>query len=180
MPLWGLIAIVAGGVLLAAASILGGFALWRAIEKRQVVRLVGRIEAVESGSAALTDIVTHLANGSDADLLLFAEDATSTDRHALQEVSSQASILSAELDEMPLSKRLVPVAEALADAAYVIAREAGRVGGDVVGDGALEALASVDLGSVVEMVSAARERVEAVCDACGLDDAAVYGGGLYL
>jgi hypothetical protein len=167
-------------VLLIAAVVVAAYFGWQAAERRYLLRLVSRREGVDVARQALEDTVMRLAEGSDEQLMHFADDPDSLERRTLHEVASRAHILADELDTMQLPKKLVPAADALADAAYVIAREAGKIQDDCVGDDAFEALASIDLAGVAERYSAGIHEVEAVCEACGLEDAAVYGGGLYL
>lgn len=180
MPVWAWIAIALGVLLLVgAAAALGVFA-WRAYEQRLLLKLVVRTEAVEAASAALIDAVSRLASASDEELEHFADDVDSVERRVLHEVANRGSILAVELDHMALPARLVPVAEALSDAAFVIGEEAGRVHDDSRGPRSLEELGGMDLGRVRGYTSKARFTLTGTCDACGLDETAVYGGGLYL
>jgi hypothetical protein len=81
---------------------------------------------------------------------------------------------------MSLPGSLITAADALADAAHLIAIEAGKVRDDSAGEQALEQLGSIDLDAVETYYRAAIAAVQQVCEACGIDDSAVYGGGLYL
>ena len=181
MALWGWIAIGAGGVLIAAAMVIAAIYGWRELERRYLLRLVTRREAIDAVRLALEDTVSRLAQGSDEMLSLFAADTDAQERRSLHEVTSRARILADELDMMALPKKLIPAADALADTAFAIGREAGKVHDDCLGDSAFDALGSIDLSSVSALYAAASLEVQRVCEVCGLqDDAAVYGGGLYL
>lgn len=180
MPVWGWIAIGAGGLLLLAALGAAGFLGWRALERRYLLQLVSRREAVDAARQGLEDALLRLAEGTDAQLRVFADDPDSIERRALHEVASRARMLADELDTMTLPKPLVPAADALGDAAYVIGREAGKVHDDLVGDAALEALGTIDLSEIADVHHRALEVVAHVCEECGFEDEAVYGGGLYL
>lgn len=180
MPVWGWIAITAGVVLVLAGLTIGGVLAWRAAERRYALRLVRSREGVDFVRQALADSLVRLAEGSDQELANFANDADSMERRALHEVESRARLLAEELDSTALPKSLAPAADALGDAAYLIAAEAGRVRDDDTGEAALVALGSIDLQAVETYYRAAIAAVEDVCEVCGLDDAAVYGGGLYL
>ena len=181
MPVWGWVAIGAGGVLLLAAAVIGSILGWRAAERRFLLRLVRRREAIDAVRQALEDVVSHLAQGSDETLNHFAEDPNSIERRTLHEVTSRARILADELDSMSLPKKLVPAADALGDAAYAIAIEAGRVHDEQSDDAAFDALGSIDLTAIAGTYAAATREVQHACEVCGLqEDAAVYGGGLYL
>jgi hypothetical protein len=181
VPVWGWIAIGAGGILLIAGGVIAAVLGWRSLEKRYLLRLVSRREAVDAARQALEDAVTRLAMGDDDALSAFAYDPDSVERRTLHEVNTRAQLLADELDTMPLPKRLVPSADLLGDAAYAIAREAGKVHDEQIGDQAFEALGSIDLTAIAGTYVAATQGVRHACEACGLEeDAAVYGGGLYL
>lgn len=180
MPLWAWIAIGAGIVALIAAGVAAGVLAYRAAEERYVMRLVQWREGVDFVRQALGDSMGRLAEGSDAELRDFAENPDSAERRALHEVATRARMLADELDVTPLPKSLTSTADSLADAAYLIAREAGRVTDEVRGDAALEALGRIDLDAVETYYRAALNAVTAVCEAHGIDESAIYGGGLYL
>ena len=180
MPLWAWIAVIAGIVVVLAGATVAGIFAYRAAERRYVLRLVRSREGLDFVRQALGDSLSRLAEGSERELRLFAEDPDSGERRALHEVASRARLLADELDGTALPARLVPAAEALADAAYLIGQEAGRVGDQMRGEAALEALGRIDLDAVETYYRAAISAVQSVCEACGLEDAAVYGGGLYL
>lgn len=180
MPAWALIAIGAGSVLLLAGVVAIVILSLRAVERRALLRLIGRAEAIESASAALISVVERLAEGSDDEIEVFADDPESVERRALHEVNTRARIVREEVDVMPVPGKLLHVAEALADAAYLVEQESGRVTDDCVGPAALEVIAEVDLAGVKEYVNKARVLIGGACEVCGVDDTAVYGGGLYL
>lgn len=181
MPEWGWYAIAAIG---AAAAAGGAFVLarvlWRVQVRRYVVRLVGRLEAVRAGWRTLKDVVERLAQADDEEMTAFATDPGHLDRKALAEVSSQQSIAHEELATMALPKQLWPVAEALAEAASALADESGRVGETAGAQEVLSGLERIDLARAQRFVAAGEERVGGVCDEYGIEEAAVYGGGLYI
>jgi len=179
--MWVTVAIGAGSVLLLVAAVTGGVLAWRAAERRYLLRLISRREAVLAVRQSLESAVMRLAEGSDERLEMFSADADSADRRVLSEVASRAQVLADELDVMALPKRLIPAAKALSDAAYVVSREAGKVPHGENGDQALEMLGSIDLEAVSRVFEAATIAVSSVCELCGVDeDSTVYGGGLYL
>lgn len=181
MPVWGWVAIGAGSVLLVAAAVIGSILGWRALERRYLLRLVSRREAIGAVRLALDDVVMHLAQGSDETLNHFAEEPDALERRTLHEVASRAQMLADELDSMALPKKLIPAADILGDAAYAIALEAGKVHDEQLGDAAFDALGSMDLTAIAGTYAAATREVQRACELCGLEeDAAVYGGGLYL
>jgi hypothetical protein len=180
VPLWAWIALAGGVLLLAAAAVIIATLAWRSYERRALLRLLVRAEAVEAAERALRELVERLAGQSEAELEAFAYEGDSLDRKALAEVRGRANILADELDRMALPGRLVPVAEALADAAYTICEQASVVRDDDRGQDALDRLAAIDLGRVRSYAHKARTLLTGACTVCGLDETAVYGGGLYL
>jgi len=180
VPFWAWIVLVAGVIALAAGATLGGIYAYRAAERRLLLQLVRSREGLEFVRQALGDSLVRIAEGSEQELRVFADDPDSVERRALAEVASRARLLADELDVTALPKSLIPAGEALADAAFVIAREAGRVGEDAAGDAAIEALGCIDLEAVEQYYRAAVSAVRSACETCGLEDSAVYGGGLYL
>jgi ABC-type nitrate/sulfonate/bicarbonate transport system substrate-binding protein len=171
----------AGGVLLLAAAVVGSVLGWRAVERRLLLTLVRRREAVDAARQALEDVVMRLAEGSDETLNHFAEDPDAMERRTLHEVTSRARILADELDSMPLPKKLIPAADALGGVAYAIEQEAGKVRDEQIGDVVFEALGAIDLTAIAGKYAAATLEVQNACTECGLEeDPAVYGGGLYL
>jgi len=157
-----------------------GIVGWRAYVRRALLRLLVRAEAVDALAAALLDTFNRLASGSDDELEVFADEPESSERRTLYEIRARANILADELDRMPLPKKIQPAAEALADAAYVLCEQASCVHDSDFGEAALDHLASIDLARVKAYVKKARHLVTGTCDVCGLDEMAVYGGGLYL
>jgi hypothetical protein len=181
VPLWGVIALVLGAVLLLGALGVMAFLGWRSLERRYLLRLISRREAVYAVRQALEDAVVRLAEGSDEQLELFADDPDSQERKMLHEVRIRAQILRDELDTMSLPKRLIPAAEALGDAAYIVGKEAGKIQDKDTGPIVLTELGTIDLGTVAEVFERAAAAVSLTCQVCEVEeDAAVYGGGLYL
>ncbi len=163
-----------------AAAVVLGVVGWRAYQRRMLLRLLVRAEAVQAVADALREAVLRLSSASDEELSAFLDDPDSVERRAMAEVRSRAGILYDELDRMALPPSLVPVAEALADAAYTIYEQAGCVRDTDTGNAAIDRLAGIQLERVREYSLKARTLVAGACDVCGLDDTAVYGGGLYL
>ncbi len=180
MPVWAWVAIGVGVALIGAAVAAGVWFGLRALERRMLLKLVVRAEAVDAASQALVDVVERLSVAADEEIEEFADDPDSTERRTLAEVRSRGMMLADELDHMAMPKKLVPAADALADAAFVLAREAGCVTDEDTGPEALDKLGSLDLSGVVAYGEKARNLIAGACDACGLQETAVYGGGLYL
>lgn len=170
------VAIVAIGI--------GGFFAWRIVSRvltrRYVVRLVGMREGVVASQRTLEAVMRHLVDESDEALMAFAADRTSEDRRALVEVATRSTMLRDELDSIPVPVALLDATEELADLACVIAEEAGRVCDNQTSDEVLGALADVDLARVKKQFRAALAALEAVSREYDVEEAAVYGGGLYI
>lgn len=180
VPSW-VWALVGVGVV---ALVVGGVFAFRAgrslLIRRRVVMLIGRRENIEASRRTLEAVMRHLADESDEDLVEFAADPDAVDRRALFELEQRMRVLRDELDLLPLPDRVVPVAQELADAAHVIAEESGRISDDMAPDDVLTALGAIDLARVTTQVDAARASLHALADEFGVEDAAVYGGGLYI
>ncbi len=170
---------IVGAVAIAAALSAAVWYGWRAYERQQLLRLIGRLEAVEAVAQALVDSIGRVSEMPDDELEAFTDDVDAPERRVLAEVKGRAHIIYDELDHMPLPGRLIPIAEAIADAAFVVAREAGCIDDAVDGE-ALDKLAQIDLEAVTGYSARARTTLGAMCAVCGLEDTAVYGGGLYL
>lgn len=180
MPTWAIIVLIAGLVLVVAGVAAAVWFGWRAYERKQLLRLIGKLEAVEAAAQALVDSIGRLSEAPIDELEAFTLDSGAPERRVLAEVHGRAHLYYDELDQMPLPKKLVPIAEGIADAAYVVAREADCISDSDIGEAALDKLASVNLEAVTNYTAQARTRLSAMCAVCGLEDTAVYGGGLYL
>jgi hypothetical protein len=175
-----IIALVIGALAVTIGLVVIGVLAYRQLERSYLLRLVSRQEAVGAAGRSLEGALDRLASADDDVLQSFADDPESVERRVISETAERAHALSDELDRMPMPRKLAPAAAALADAAYVVGEEAGRVGDDTVGDDALTELGSVDLGRVSTAFSEARPILGQACEECRLEDQSVYGGGLYL
>jgi len=180
MPLWAWIAIGAAAVAIIALAVVGAIVASRTAERRYLRQLISKREAVTAVGQSLEGVVLRLSEADDETLELFADDPDFLERHVLVETCRRAKLVYEELDTQPLPRRLVPVAEALADAAFVVTEQAGKVEPEMRGESALDAVASIDLGRVRSVFASARRELQSACDACKLSDESVYGGGLYL
>jgi len=180
MPMWAWIAIGAAAVAIVALAAVGAVLATRAAERRYLLKLISKREAVTAVGQSLEGVVTRLADADDESLESFAEEPEFLERHVLDETCRQARLLYEELDTQPMPRRLVPVAEALADAAFVVAEQAGKVETEMRGEAALEAVCSIDLQRVRMVFASARKELQAACEVCRLSDESIYGGGLYL
>ncbi|TLM74035.1 MAG: hypothetical protein FDZ70_07330 [Actinobacteria bacterium] len=181
IPSWGWWAIGGAGALVALIGVVLLVVLaWRRQERKYVVRLVAQREAVRAGLRSLSEVVVRLAEDTDDELTAFVSDERHLDRKALGELHRQQAIVRDELQTVALPKDLWGAADALTAAAAAVAREAGRVGEHAGADDVLTALGEVDLAAARAAVDTADAAVHDVCERFGLEDAAVYGGGLYI
>lgn len=180
VPVWAWVVIGVGALLVLGAGIAAFWFGRKELTRRALLRLVVRAEAVEAAEKALEDSVRRLASAGDTELEQFADDPESVERRTMGEVASRARLLADELDRMAVPRSLVHVADSLADAAFLIAQEAERVRDEDVGPVAFDRLAAIDLKLARQYAEKARLHVIDACDVCGLEDTAVYGGGLYL
>ena len=172
------------GVVLVAVLGIGGFFGWRftwhRMSRRYLVRLIGRRENLVASRRTLEAVIRHLADEPLESLLEFASEPESVDRRALHEIADRMSMLADDLWTMPLPKRLWPVGEALGDAAATVGEEAGRVNDLMLSDEVLDALQEIDLSGVAADTDRAEKLVEEACSYYDVEEAAIYGGGLYI
>ncbi len=179
MAAWAWLAIM--GALLALGGLaLGVLALWRQYKRNSVLGLVGRREELVAARRSFVDVVAILKELDNASLMRFETDRDDVNRRALADVAGQAALLRDELDLMPLPDEAVPAAEALADAAWYLECEVGRLGGNQTVKEILATLGQIDLSLFDSAVRAADGSITAACTACRIEDRAVYGGGLYI
>ncbi|MFU8890181.1 MAG: hypothetical protein ACNA76_00790 [Anaerosomatales bacterium] len=174
---------VAAGVaalLLTVGAYFGGRLAYRRMSRRYLVQVIGRREGVLASQRTLEAVVRHLADEDDEKRESFASDPDDEDRKSLYEISRRMEIATEELDTMPLPRSLWPAAMTLADAAYIIGQEAGRVGETAGTADAIASLAAVDITRASEAFDAADAKVKEASERFELDEAAVYGGGLYI
>jgi hypothetical protein len=181
MPVWGWYIVSSVlALLLLAGAYFGGRAAYRRIARRYLIGIVGHREGILASQRTLEAILRHLADEDDEQLEYFAAHPDDADRKALVEVTRRMEIAREELDTMPLLRSLQAPATALADAAHIIAAEAGRVGESTDSEAVFSALAEVDVARAAEASVAADAMVNEVSERFDLDEAAVYGGGLYI
>ena len=175
-----ILALLIGVLAVTVGLVVIGVLAYRQLQRSYLLRLVSRQEAVGAAGRSLEGALERLAEADEEALEEFAGDPESVERRVLAETSERAFALADELDTMPMPRKLVPAASALADAAYVVGEEAGRVGDDTVGDDTLAELESVELEHVSKAFEEARPVLGQACEECRLEDQSVYGGGLYL
>ena len=173
-------------IAIAAIALLGvaGYFVWRwswyRYSRRYLVRLVGRQESLAASRRTLEAVLRHLADEPEEALLEFASDPDSVDRRALAEEYQRCVLLEDELRSAPMPKRLISTADALADVAESLAREAGRISEGDSDDEILAALAELDLDGVGTKFDQAEDLMKDALEYYDVDDIAVYGGGLYI
>lgn len=175
-----LIAIIAAAAALALVGLaVVGIVLWRRSMKRELQRLLGRREAIHAALKTVERVVSSLADASDGDLVAFAQDGDVEDRRALGEVASQMRIQRDELAVQPLPKALHESADALGAAAGALAEQTERTEA-VEGVEVLDALAAIEFSSVRTQLLRADVAVRELAERYGVDEAAFYGGGMYI
>jgi uncharacterized membrane protein YccC len=181
MPIWVWALIAVAVVALLAVA---GYFIWRwwwyRYSRRYLVRLIGKQESLAASRRTLEAILRHLADEPEEALLEFAANEDSVDRKALDEEYQRCVLLEDELRTIPMPKRLIPTADALADVAEVLARESGRFADGRSDDEVLEALSALDLDAVTARFDEADEMMKDALEYYDVDDTAVYGGGLYI
>lgn len=109
----------------------------------------------------------------------FIEDIHSPERLGFIDLDSRARIIVDELDSMAMPKSLIPIAEALADIAFLIERNVDAVHGGK-GVEALAALEAIDVERLTGAMATVEERLEQLAVLYGITEVAVYKGGLYV
>ncbi len=158
---------------------LGSWAWWKLAMRKAIIGLVARREAIAAGRRALEDVVSELAEGSDERMMAFATDSGSENRRSLDDVYHRMTMVADELEVRAVPALMVGTADALGHAARAIADEAAKVE-RVEPDEVLEGLAAIDLAAVSTALEDADEVLRAVSEVYGVEEAAVYGGGLYI
>jgi len=174
-----IVLIVIAALAAVAGLALGSFFLWRRTVRRYVVVLISNRERVSSSLNIVEKLVSDLASASDGDLVAFALDTTSDERKTLGDIAERMAFLTEELATMPLPKHLWDAANALSDAAALLGTQTSAFAGKE-GSEALDALANIDLAKVIEIVEGADVELGELAERYGVDDTAVYGGGLYI
>lgn len=177
--LWLIVALVSVAVL-AAAGYFGWRWVWYKLSRRYLVSLIGRRENTLSSLRTLEAVMRHLADESADQLMEFAQDPEAEDRKALTEVAQRMTMLADELWTMPLPKRLWPAGEALGDAAATIGEEAAHIHDLLEPEKVLVALGEIDLARAESDFERADRLVNEAAEYYDVEDAAVYGGGLYI
>lgn len=172
------IAIGVAALVLIVVTILLARSVWRRQVRRFIVTLTGHRENTGSALRTAESVLQTLA-AQDVDAVLAFAGADSEERRALREIAERMRVEKSELDEMPLPKKLWPLADRLGQAAGLLADEAGRVG-DAEGESVLDALLAIDLAGAKEALGEAVVENERVANEYKLTDPAVYGGGLYI
>ncbi len=180
MPVWAWIVLSVVAAAAIAAIVGVAFAAWNRAMRRYMMALVAKREEARSIRRAFEEIVRGLRLGSDKRQAAFADDPNAVERHSLADLASRARVLAEELNTMALPARLIPAAEALADAADILAEEVGGAGEGSIGDVSLEAIESADLDRVGRAFAHADSILVPLAEECGADEQDVYGRGLYI
>lgn len=180
MPVWGWILIGVAVAVVIALVAMAASMVWNRAVRRYLLQLIGKREEAGVVRRAFDDMVTELREGSDEVRAAFTDDPDAVERDSLSDLAERARRLAEELNTMPLPRRLVVGAEALADASDILAEEAERAGGGSIGDESLEALASVNLERLASAFSFADAQIAALAVEYGVDEQNLYVKGLYI
>ncbi len=173
--------VVLGGVLVAALLLTWlGRRIWVRRARRSLIALYSRAEAVRTGLESLGGVAARLAEADEEEWESFARDAGSEERRALGEIVTRMRTARADMETLPLPRSVWEIAERLEDVAESIADQAAAV--DAAEDEAalLDAVGILDLVGLKARYEEASERLHERMRAYGVEDVAVYGGGLYI
>jgi len=179
-PVWVYVIIAVVSLAAIAGIVVASVVLWRRQVQRSLIGLTGRREAVMAAYRALEGVFAALSEADVDELTSFAVDAASVHRKALEELHSRMRIQSEELAELALPKKLWGAADLLGSAAGTIAVETGKVGEAAGPEAVLDALGTIDVPAIGQALRPANEAIDELLAANGVEDPAVYGGGLYI
>jgi hypothetical protein len=175
--------LIAGLVTLGVLALLGawvGRILWNRQVRKSLVGLYSEREEVGAAYKAFRELLDHLVEGDESVWSPFCSDPTSEDRRALAELGRRMEIVRDELKRTPLPKGFWHVAELLETAASTLAEEVAEVGEGATPDEVLRAIAGLDLRAVSDAYRQAEVELDELLEAHGIEDPAVYGGGLWV
>lgn len=177
---WVYVIIAVAGIALVAAIVIAAMLLWQRQVRLALIGLTGRREAVMAAYRALESVFSALADSDVDELTAFATDPTSVHRKSLEELQTRMKIQADELADLPLPKAQWKAADLLGVAAGRLASEVGGVGEAQDPEAVLEAVGAVDVAAITEALNPANEEIDRLLVEMGIEDAAVYGGGLYI
>lgn len=180
MPVWAWIVLGVAVAAFIAAIVAIAAGIWRRAVRGYLRQLIARREEARAIRRALDELIGGLQRGSDEQRSAFADDSEAVERYSLADLSERAHALSDELNAMALPKRVIPAAEALADACEIVSEEANRARQGSIGDESLEALASTDLDRVSRAFSFADAQIAALSAEYGVNEQDVQVKGLYI
>lgn len=175
---YGIVAAV--GIILVAGIVVGSIALWRREVRRSLVALVGRREAIRAAYRGLEAVFAALADDSPETVALFATDASSVQRKALEELQARMAMQVDELQHVRLPKRFWHTADLLQAAASKLRDEVCKMNQAPTPEAVLDGVAAIDVTGIRATIAAAGEELDRRLSDTGIQDPAVYGGGLYI
>lgn len=176
--LYGVIAAL--GVILIAGAVVGGIWLWKRQVRSSLISLVGRREAIRASYRALESVFASLAEENPEELIAFAEQPENVRRKALEDVKDRMTMEVGELETVALPKSAWHCADLLGAAARKLRDEVAVITCASTPDAVLEAVAAIDVGSIRSAIAEAGTELDRLLTESKVDDAAVYGGGLYI
>lgn len=174
-------------LVLAAAAVLGAGALafvvrssYRASVRRVLRELIQQKEGVKALVGGVTEARSRLLRADAQDRRVqFVFDPTSPERAPFVDLADRAQQLVDALDSLAVPKKLVKLAEGLADIAFVVERDLTSMLG-TEGNPALEQLERLDTARLTEAIGTVEEQMDIVAVKYGVREVAVYQGGLYV
>lgn len=154
--------------------------LYRSSVRRSIRNLVQSKEAVKALVGGIAESRSRLMSPqADDKRIAFANDMNSIERLGFADLNSRARILVDELDAMPIPKRVMPIAEALGDIAFLAERAVDTVYG-TKGNDAIDTLNAIDVERLTTAMETVEERLEQLAVFYGITEITVYKGGLYV
>ncbi len=168
------------GVLVIAGIVVGAVFLWRGELRRSVIALVARREAIRAAYRGLEAVFEALSSETPEAVARFATDPACVQRKALEELQARMAIQVEELRAVALPKRFWATADLLQTAAEVLRDQVARMNLAPTPEAVLDAVAKIDVAAVRAAITSAGEELDRQLAVVGVDEPAVYGGGLYI
>lgn len=153
---------------------------YRGSVRRALRSLIQLKEGVKALVGGVTEARSRLLRAESAERRReFVFVPTSPERAPFVDLTDRARQLVDELDALAMPKRLVKLAEGLADIAYIVERDViSMLAAD--GNSALEQLERLDTRRLAEAIGVAEEQLDIVAIKYGIKEVGVYKGGLYV
>lgn len=170
-----------GTVVIGAAVLLLIRGSYRKSVSRALSAIMQEKEATKALLSGLVEMQYRLSDDTGvARRAEFIANKETTDRAALGDLKTRAEIIVDELDAIPAPKRLVPLAERVADIAYLAEEGLGRALDSKSGEEAYASFLDIEGSQLMHQLEAAERDLNDLAVYYGITEVAIYKGGLYV